>query len=94
MPQRHLWPGGKTGITYRMVQHGTPVPVSRQLAALIRDQIASGELAPGSALPSILKLAEEHHVATATVTKALRILKAEGLIESVPGYGTFVTEKD
>jgi len=93
MPQRHLWPQGKTGITYTVVQHGTSVPPSRQLAALIRDQIASGELAPGAALPSIVKLAEIHHVATATVTKALRILKNEGLIESVPGYGTFVTQK-
>jgi DNA-binding GntR family transcriptional regulator len=76
-----------------MVQHGTPVPPSQQLAALLRDQIESGELAPGTALPSIVKLAGEHQVATATVTKALRILKAEGLIKAVPGYGTFVAER-
>lgn len=73
-----------------MVQHGTPVPPSRQLAALLRDQIKSGALAPGSALPSIVKLSAEHHVATATVSKAIRLLKEEGLVESVPGYGIFV----
>jgi DNA-binding GntR family transcriptional regulator len=38
-------------------------------------------------------LATEHQVATNTVQKALRILKDEGLIVSVPGYGTFVAEK-
>jgi DNA-binding GntR family transcriptional regulator len=35
-------------------------------------------------------LAQEHEVATNTVRKALRILKDEGLVESVAGYGTFV----
>lgn len=76
-----------------MVQHGTPVPPSRQLAAILRAQIESGEIPAGTALPSIVNLAAEFHLATATVRKALKILKDEGLIEGVPGYGTFVTER-
>lgn len=75
---------------YAVVERGTPVPPSQQVAALIRAQIESGELPPGSPLPSIARLAQEHEIATNTVRKTLRILKAEGLIESVPGYGTFV----
>ena len=75
---------------YAVVERGTAVPPSRQLAALLRDQIASGELAAGSMLPSIARLAQEHEIATNTVRKALRILKNEGLIETVVGYGTFV----
>jgi len=75
---------------YAVVERGTAVPPSRQLAALLRDQIASGALAPGQVLPSIARLAQEHEVATNTVRKALTILKAEGLVESVAGYGTFV----
>ncbi len=66
------------------------VPPSRQIAAALRDRITSGEYAPGSALPAIIGLAEEFGVTTNTVRKALGILKDEGLIESVPGYGTFV----
>jgi GntR family transcriptional regulator len=89
-----LSPGGKTGIPYGMVQHGTPVPESRQLAALLRTQIETGELPPGTRLPSILSLAGEHGVASATVVKALKILKDEGLIESVAGYGTFVAGRE
>ena len=75
-----------------MVQHGMPRPPSRQLADLLRAQITSGELAPGQRLPSIVDLATEHHVTTGTVQKALRILKGEGLVISVPSYGTFVAE--
>jgi DNA-binding GntR family transcriptional regulator len=73
-----------------MVQHGTSVPPSWQLADILREQIRSGALAPGDALPSILALAAEHHVSTSTVQKALKILKSEDLVTSVPGYGTFV----
>jgi DNA-binding GntR family transcriptional regulator len=71
---------------------GTPVPPYLQLAALIRGQIESGELAPGQQLPSALALSAEHGVSAPTVKKALGVLKAEGLIMGVAGYGTFVTE--
>jgi Bacterial regulatory proteins, gntR family len=57
---------------------------------VLRGRIASGEYAPGSALPAITALAAEFGVTTNTVRKALGILKDEALIESVPGYGTFV----
>ena len=63
-----------------MLDRDSPLPLSRQLAALIRRQIKSGELPPGSRLPSIHALAAEHDIATATMVKALRQLKAEGLI--------------
>jgi GntR family transcriptional regulator len=74
------------------VQRGTPVPPSRQIAAILREKIASGELAPESRLPSRLDLAHEHSVSQETVAKAIRILRDEGLVFTVPGYGTFVAE--
>ncbi len=36
-------------------------------------------------------LSAEHSVATGTVRKAMRALKAEGLFFTVAGYGTFVS---
>jgi GntR family transcriptional regulator len=75
-----------------MLNRDAPLPLSRQLAALIRDDITSGKRPAGSRLPSIGKLAEEHEIATATVVKALRILKDEGLIEGISGHGTFVAD--
>jgi GntR family transcriptional regulator len=69
------------------------VPPWRQLAALLREQIEIGDMPPGARLPSILRLGPEHGIATGTVRKALDALKAEGLIETTPGYGTFVASK-
>jgi GntR family transcriptional regulator len=62
-----------------------------QLAGLLRAQIASGEIA--NQLPSITKLTEETHLAVGTVRRAINILVKEGLVETVPGRGTFVIEQ-
>jgi DNA-binding GntR family transcriptional regulator len=75
------------------LQRDAPLPLSQQLAGLLRAQIESGERAPGSRLPTIMQLSQEHGVATATVVKALRILKREGLVIGSSGHGTFVAER-
>jgi DNA-binding GntR family transcriptional regulator len=61
-----------------------------RLAALIRDQIASGTLAPGGRLPSIAVLRRQHSHSRQTVGKAMRILEGEGLIYRVPGLGYYI----
>jgi GntR family transcriptional regulator len=73
-----------------MITRGTPVPPYQQLAAILRGQIESGELAPGQQLPSALTLAGAYQVSAPTVKKALALLKSEGLVTGVAGYGTFV----
>jgi DNA-binding GntR family transcriptional regulator len=75
---------------YGVVDRGTAVPPSRQIAASLRDRIERGVYPPGSQLPAILALADEYGVSANTVRKALGILRDEGLTESVAGYGTFV----
>ena len=62
-----------------------------QLAALIRDQIASGTLPPGGPLPSIAVLRRQHGHSRQTVGKAMRILEGEGLIYRVPGLGYYIS---
>lgn len=62
----------------------------QQVAAQLREQIASGALGPR--LPSAMTLAEQMGVAPNTVQRAMRVLREEGLIYSVPGRGTFVRE--
>lgn len=88
-----MWPLGKAGYHRVVITRGTPVPPYRQLAALLRAQMESGELAPGQQLPSVIKLAEDYQIAVPTVRKAISLLKAEGLVTGVAGYGTFVAEK-
>ncbi len=87
-----MWLPGKAGYHRVMITRGTPVPPYRQLAAIIRRQIKSGELAPGQQLPSVINLAAEYDIAVPTVRKAITLLKDEGLVTGVAGYGTFVAE--
>ncbi|WP_424139482.1 GntR family transcriptional regulator [Roseomonas chloroacetimidivorans] len=69
-----------------------PSLLYRQLAALLRHEIRSGQLPAGSRLPTIAALAERHGVAASTVRQALDQLRLEGLIRSRQGSGTFVTD--
>ncbi|MEO3780792.1 winged helix-turn-helix domain-containing protein [Micromonospora sp. B11E3] len=68
-------------------------PKWAQLADVIRQQIASGELAPGDKLPSTSQLRKEHGVSAGVVNHAMIVLKTEGLVEGVHGLGVFVTER-
>lgn len=70
----------------------SPTPASVQLAGLIRQQIATGELEPGKKIPPHKELAETHKIATQTVQNGLRLLREEGLLHSAGQRGTFVTE--
>ncbi|WP_028280569.1 PLP-dependent aminotransferase family protein [Arthrobacter sp. H5] len=61
---------------------------SSQIVTGLRDWIVKAP--PGSRLPSTRALVAEHSASPVTVQKALRILAAQGLIDSRPGVGTFV----
>jgi DNA-binding GntR family transcriptional regulator len=61
------------------------------VAADLRRRIEAGEWARDEALPSTAALAEHYGVSQATITRVLRTLAAEGLIRTVPRWGTFKT---
>jgi len=69
------------------IRHDSPVPVYRQLAALVRERIESGELRPGYPVPSEGQLMGEHGVSRDTVRRACDVLRGEGLIITVQGKG-------
>jgi DNA-binding GntR family transcriptional regulator len=73
-----------------MADLGAAKPPYQRIAGELRAQIEAGTLGPGARLPTITALAEDHQVSINTVQKALKVLKDAGLIEGVPGYGTFV----
>jgi len=74
------------------VDHGLPEPAYRQLAAILRAQIAGGQWRIGP-LPSVKQLQQEHNVGRDTVLRALELLRAEGLVFTVPRRGTYVSPK-
>ncbi len=69
-------------------------PLYRQIAEDLRRQIESGELPPGSQLPTELELRERYgHASRNTVRDAIRCLATRGLVTTLPGRGTFVVAK-
>ncbi len=70
----------------------TPEPLYLQVKRLVMEGIRNGEYA-GARLPSEMHLVERLNVSRMTVHRALRELKAEGVIVRVPGRGTFVSEE-
>ncbi|MFI5871439.1 GntR family transcriptional regulator [Streptomyces sp. NPDC051445] len=63
-----------------------------RIAADLRDDIMSGELAPGANLPTTAQLKERFEASSATVQKALRLLKDECLVVGRAGAAVTVRE--
>nr|1V4R_A Chain A, Transcriptional Repressor [Streptomyces] len=60
------------------------------VATHFRTLIKSGELAPGDTLPSVADIRAQFGVAAKTVSRALAVLKSEGLVSSRGALGTVV----
>lgn len=60
------------------------------VADALLDQIVSGELGPGDALPSEAELCEQFDVSRVTVREALRVLTVQGIVEVSSGIGSAV----
>lgn len=61
---------------------------------MIRARIESGDIPPGRRIPSLVELEQEFGVARDTLRKAVRVLKDEGLVETVSGMGVYVVQRD
>ncbi len=72
-----------------MSLHGKTKKVMETIAGQIRD----GAYAPGSALPSRHELMERYDVSRATVDKIIALLIQQGVLTSLRGSGTYVSEK-
>lgn len=68
-------------------------PKYHRIADALRREIRNGDLAPGERLPAETALVERFRVSLPTLRQALSVLRAEGLIESIHGVGTFVKEQ-
>ena len=60
----------------------------------LKNEIVTGELTPGEALPSIRMLAADLSVSVITTKRAYEELEKEGLIRSVAGKGFYVCESN
>ena len=76
------------------VDRELPIPVGVQLRGQIEYGIASGEFAAEERLPSVRELARALSVAPVTVSNVYKELQERDLIETLPGKGTFVKQRN
>ena len=73
-----------------IIQNTSGKPIYEQITAQIKNQILSGALQAGDALPSMRLLAKELRISVITTKRAYSELEAQGFIETVQGKGSFV----
>ncbi|WP_214317101.1 GntR family transcriptional regulator [Nonomuraea sediminis] len=71
-----------------------PVPIYQTIIKAIKDDIASGRLKPGQALPTEAELGETHGASRLTVRRALAALREESVIYTVRPEGSYVGPED
>ncbi len=69
-------------------------PIYAQITRQIKQQILSGQLHEGDALPSIRLLAKELRISVITTKRAYEDLEAAGFIVTQPGRGSFVAAQN
>jgi GntR family transcriptional regulator len=68
----------------------SPVPLYAQVAAILRTRIESGELRHLDPLPSEKTIGQEYGVSRDTARRAIKMLRDEELVFTIPQRGTFV----
>ena len=77
-----------------VISHNSKEPIYEQIYQQIKKDILSGELSAGYPLPSMRILAKEIDVSIITTKRAYEELEKDGLIYSVVGKGSFVSEQN
>ena len=77
---------GQTGTNWML-------PLYAQLKEILIAAIQRGEFAPGDRLPSQSELCEQYKMSHMTVRRAVNELINEGVIYSIHGKGTYVSER-
>ena len=77
-----------------IISNSSSSPIYEQMTRQIKDHILQGELKAGDALPSMRVLAKELRISLITTKRAYEELERDGFIETVPGKGCFVSEKN
>jgi len=75
------------------IKTGSPTPIYRQIVDQICFAAATGAIQPGDAVPSVRGLAEKLVINPNTAARAYAELRGQGLIESQPGRGMFLSDR-
>lgn len=73
-----------------LLNKNTSVVLYRQLADVLRQFFRESQMPVGARIPTEFELSAKYGVSRGTVRQALHLLEEDGLIERVPGLGTFL----
>lgn len=73
---------------YKVIQ---PSRLYQQIVQQIEDSVQKSVLKPGDQLPAERELAQQFGVSRTAVREAIKTLHEKGLVEALPGRGTFIT---
>jgi GntR family transcriptional regulator len=68
-------------------------PAYVNIAGIYARRIRSGELAPGTQLPTLAEIGQRHGVSDIVSRKAIELLQSQGLVRSVRRRGIFVSDR-
>lgn len=76
------------------ISENSKEPIYHQVETQLKTLIVSGQLPPGTKLPSIRALSNDLACSVITTRRAYQNLENNGFIQTVQGRGTFVSELD
>ena len=77
-----------------IISNSSNIPIYEQIREQIKNKIVSNELKTGELLPSIRNLAKDLRISVITTKNAYEELEREGYVETIPGKGTYVANKN
>lgn len=91
--------GSLTGVSrrrpvgYRVAMAGLDVPMYRQIAADVERRVRTGQWPVGTRIPSEADLITLYGCSREEVRRAVRLLRASGMVQVCPGSGMFASER-
>ena len=77
-----------------IISNSSGTPIYEQIREQIKNKIVSNELKTGQLLPSIRALAKDLRISVITTKNAYEELEKEGYVQTIPGKGTYVANKN
>lgn len=77
-----------------IISNSSNKPIYEQIKEQIKNKIVSNELKIGEQLPSIRNLAKDLRISVITTKNAYEELEKEGYVETIPGKGVYVANKN
>ena len=77
-----------------IISNSSNNPIYEQIKEQIKNKIVSNELKMGEQLPSIRNLAKDLRISVITTKNAYEELEKEGYVETIPGKGVYVGNKN